>query len=60
MDDLLAGIFTFRGNLFHWFFVLSLLVFYSSTEGGKRNFSLFEDRILTDVEAEINFVDFHI
>ena len=59
MDDLLAGIFTFRGRLFHWFFVLLLLVFYSSTQEGKIHFSLFEDRILTDLEAEINLVDFH-
>ena len=60
MEDLLAGIFTFRGLLFHWFFVLSLLVFYSSTQEGKRHFSLFEERILTDLEAEINLVNFHI
>ena len=60
MEDLLAGIFTIRGRLFHWFFFLSLLVFYSSTQGGKRHFSLFEDRILKDLEAEINLVDFHI
>ena len=60
MEDLLAGIFTFRGLLFHWFFVLSLLVSYSSTQKGKRHFSLFEERILTDLEAEINLVNFHI
>ena len=60
MEDRLAGIFTIRGRLFHWFFVLLLLVFYSSTQGGKRHFSLFEDIILTDLEAEINLVDFHI
>ena len=60
MEDLLAGIFTIRGRLFHWFFVLLLLVFYSSIQGGKRHFSLFEDIILTDLEAEINLVDFRI
>ena len=59
MDDLLAWIFTFRGRLFRWFFVLLLLVFYSSTQGDKRNFPLFEDRILTDLEVEVSLVDFH-
>ena len=59
MDDLRAWIFTFRGGLFRWFFVLLLLVFYSSTQGDKRNFPLFEDRILTDLEVEISLVDFH-
>ena len=59
MDDLLAWIFTFRGRLFRWLFVLLLLVFYSSTQGDKRNFPIFEDRILTDLEVEISLVDFH-
>ena len=59
MDDLLAWIFTFRGRLFRWFFVLLLLVFYSSTQGDKRNFPLFGDRILTDLEVEVSLVDFH-
>lgn len=60
MDDLRTLIFTFRGRLFRWFFVLLLLAFYSSTQGGKRHFPLFENRILTNLGVEINLVDFHI
>ena len=44
MDVFFQEFFTLRERLYHWFFVILLLVSYSSAQEGKSNFLSFEDR----------------
>ena len=44
MDVFLQGFFAFRERLYHWFFVILLLMSYLSAQEGKSNFSPFKDR----------------
>ena len=49
MDVFFQEFFALRERLYHWFFVILLLVSYSSAQEGKSNFSPFEDRSICKI-----------
>ena len=55
MDVFLQVFFAFRERLYHWFFVILLLMSYSSAQEGKSNFSPFEDRSVCKIWKRKSF-----